>query len=404
MKYGETGAAGLEEPGATPGKGVAGLTERLMAILRGVEARAVGTNGDALWFESEQAAGTQLRLNPAGEPRCYARSANFSLSYAAPGAARVPAALLERVKQIDAVPIPDAAAAFRAAVTAVAAHFGNAESGSGVVWEHPQARALNVVFLDLCARVLAARSEPLPALHWGYWPAGAAATADDHDPMRAYSEALLALIPDGVRRVLDVGAGLGYNARLLSARGDMCVTAVTPVPHHCERIQRALPQVEVRCGRFETLRPERRYDLLLFSESLNHFALDEPFLRHCAAFLDDPGYLLVADDLTPERARWIETQTLFRVLQARDISENVAPTGALWMRQLPIVAAYHQALLSILDLYEPTLGEGVRRVLDGVANPELRQLFSGRLAPPESKGRYMIYLLAPTGAAAADDR
>jgi hypothetical protein len=65
---------------------------------------------------------------------------------------------------------------------------------------------------------------------------------------------------------------------------------------------------------------------------------------------------------------------------------------------LPIVTAYHAALLSILELSDAALAARVREVLAEVDNPELRLLLSGQLTPPETKGRYMTYLLAPAPA------
>ena len=114
----------------------------------------------------------------------------------------------------------------------------------------------------------------LSPLHWGFWPGGVqtpSAETDDFDPFWAFSENLLAHIPDTAIRILDVGCGLGANAKLLSERRKL-VTAVSPIAHHCESIERAkLPGVEVRCTRFEDMSPDETYDLLLFSESAQPF-------------------------------------------------------------------------------------------------------------------------------------
>lgn len=140
--------------------------------------------------------------------------------------------------------------------------------------------------------------DPLAPLHWGFWPDGQGADAAPrgYDPLRAFSDALLAHVPAGVTRVLDVGCGLGFNARLLAERG-LRVTAVSPVPHHCALIERAaLPGVEVRCARFQDLAPDGRYDLLLFSESLNHFQKGMSQISRSEINLPLPA---------PRAARWV---------------------------------------------------------------------------------------------------
>jgi SAM-dependent methyltransferase len=389
-------------------RGVADVAARLLAIIRAVDGRHVGTNGDELWLESAQEPGVQLRLSGPQETRCYDRSANFAISYggqATDGADTAPVqALVGQVKAADATPLAGVTSAFRAAAESVAASLTTASAPAPPSrppqWERDGTRRLNVVFLDLCARLFGAPGDALAPLHWGYWPTDPPPILDPaaYDALRAFSDALLAHVPDGVARILDVGCGLGFNARLLASRGHQ-VTAVSPVAHHCAIIDAArLPGVEVRCARFDELPSEPRYDLLLFSESLNHFPLDDAFLHHCRSFLSDPGYILWADDLTPERVERIESQRAFRILRRVDITDNVAPTTQLWERQLPVVTAYHAALLSILELSDPSLAVQVRDVLAEVDNPELRLLLSGQLTPPEPKGRYMIYLLTPAAA------
>ncbi len=265
-----------------------------------------------------------------------------------------------------------------------------------VTLETPRERALNVMYLDLCVQLAGGTEDNLLPLHWGFWPTSVTAPITDskmYDAVCAFSENLLAYIPEGVSHVLDVGCGLGFNEKLLASR-HIRVTAVSPIAHHCQTIEKAeLPGVEVRCARFEGMPCEARYDLLLFSESVNHFSLDEMFWKHCAGFLDGSGFLLMADDLSEERARLIETQRVFRVLRSADITENVAPTSGWWAQQGRMLAAYQRTLMSVLDLYDRELPARIREVLDAVNNHDLRSLFSGERDPLVLKGRYKIYLL-----------
>ena len=380
------------------------LSRRMLAIVHALGGRDAGTNGEELWFETD--AGVQVRLGHRDQPRCFDRSANFAISYGAratadPDAGRLLPTVTERVKSVDAHDLPGARAdaeSFRRAAEAAARELGAHRDPAGgppqrTVWEHPRMRRQHAVFLDLCARLLQRPGETLLPLHWGFWPSPDAEAAADYDPWLAYSRYLLSLIPAGCERILDVGCGLGFNARLLSAQGKQ-VTAVSPVAHHCETIEgAALPGVEVVCARFEEMTPGAPHDLLLFSESLNHFPLDTAFFEHCRAFLRPSGWLLAADDLAEERAGAVETQPVFRLVRRADISANVAPTHDWWKRQMPAFAAAHTALMSVLALEDAELAARVRAVVDGLDSAELRLLFSGELAAPISKGRYMAYLL-----------
>lgn len=386
----------------------AALLERLTAILSVAKADHVGADDKALWFDSVAAGGVHVRLSAHVGGRSYDRSANLAISYSGElgGEARAAAfqSLVERIKAIDHAPIEAAARVFAAAVERLVAGLEPSEPAVGSVPGHrlpepppigtPSARLArqNVVFLDLCSRLVGRHELTFSPLHWGYWPLDAV-VKEPYDPFAAFSENLLAHVPREVRRVMDVGCGLGVNAQLLAGRGKQ-VTAVSPVAHHCELIaEAAVPGIEVRCARFEDLTPDASYDLLLFSESLNHFAFTAEFWRHTKQFLVPSGWVLMADDLTAERQAIVETQTEFRLLRSIDITANVAPTTQWWERQMPIVAAYHAALMSLLEIDDPALAARVQAVLGAVENNELKVLLSGQRIAPAPQGRYMIYLL-----------
>ncbi len=419
---GERASAGRPE---APDAVVATIAAHLRRVVEAVGGRDVGTNGEELWFGTDVVEGLEVRLAADLQRSGYDRSANFSISYGGPSGDPPPSAfrvVIDRIKSIDHAPIAGFTAAFASAAAAAAGHFSDAAddavSGDGIRgegmsqssaplatefpqglpgtderWESQLTRKLNVVFLDLCAALIGTRGGPLSPLHWGFWPTAPGVAGDDYDPFEAFSENLLAHVPAGVRRIMDVGCGRGANTRRLAAQQKI-VTAVSPVAHHCALIAEArLPGVEARCARFEDLPPEPRYDLLLFSESVNHFPLGAEFFTRCEQFLDGPRYVLLADDLTDERIESIESQRVFRIVRSVDISENVAPTGRWWAEQLRVLAAYRTALMSILELHDPAVASRVHGILETLDSSELRLLFSGDGTPPASKGRYMIYLL-----------
>ncbi len=387
------------------------IEDRLWAIVQAVRGCNVESRGDDLWFGLESGGDLQIRLCANREERCYDRSANFGISHGGqPSNTPVSPqfrAVVERIQAIDTATLGGLATGFRPAARAIVRRLSNddlhdqpeeteAPTRVPLGSESPDRRALNVIFLDLCAQLGGRPADTLLPLHWGFWPTDAAAsgrTPEGYDPHQAYSEELLAHVPEGVTRILDVGCGLGFNERILSARRKR-VTAVSPVAHHCAVVEHArLPGVEIRCVRFEDMSPDEPYDLLLFSESVNHFMLNAEFMRHCSRFLTDSGFMLMADDLSAGSVRQIEEQQQFRVLGRWDITQNVAPTTDWFARQLPALAAYHRAMMAILELYDPPVAARVRAILDALENGDLKALFTGGAAPPASQGRYMIFLL-----------
>ena len=112
-------------------------------------------------------------------------------------------------------------------------------------------------------------------LHYGYWPAGLApvpqnlAQAQGH-----YTEFLMSHIPAGVTSVLDVGCGAGNTARKLIERG-LSVDCVSPNGVLTSVAKEVLNgRGDVFETRFQDLQTDRRYDLILFSESLLFISLE----------------------------------------------------------------------------------------------------------------------------------
>lgn len=132
-------------------------------------------------------------------------------------------------------------------------------------------------------------------LHYGYWPAELApapwnlARAQAH-----YTEFLMAQIPAAVHSVLDVGCGAGNTARRLLERGFQ-VDCVSPNGVLTEVAKRVLAgRATVFETRFQDLATERRYDCVLFSESLLFIPLEEAFAK-ALVLLKPGGYVLITD-------------------------------------------------------------------------------------------------------------
>ncbi|MBT0566118.1 bifunctional 2-polyprenyl-6-hydroxyphenol methylase/3-demethylubiquinol 3-O-methyltransferase UbiG [Williamsia sp. CHRR-6] len=114
-------------------------------------------------------------------------------------------------------------------------------------------------------------SEPAPLLHTNRDMAlSFGAEAENYEKYRPdfpddMMDAVAALVPDGLRRALDVGAGTGKAARALIARG-LDVLAVEPDPKMAAIATHSGVRVEM--GTFEDWDPRgRQFDLITFARS-----------------------------------------------------------------------------------------------------------------------------------------
>lgn len=56
----------------------------------------------------------------------------------------------------------------------------------------------------------------LKFLHYGYWDFGEVATLEKCETaQQRYTDTLIKLLPDGVKHILDIGCGVGDNAKTL---------------------------------------------------------------------------------------------------------------------------------------------------------------------------------------------
>ncbi len=181
-------------------------------------------------------------------------------------------------------------------------------------------------------------------LHFGYWP-----TEHTDQPgvlgqfcqaQERFANELLACLPPGTHRVLDVGAGMGRLAGEMIARGHR-VTAVTPSSVQAEHIATHYPAVTVKQGLFQdvgqTLDP-KAYDVILFSESFRYMPLDR-VMPLFSRLLSENGRVLIGDWFAQSRAthgrghdhheatfREMAQSRGWTIVSERDITQNILPT------------------------------------------------------------------------------
>ena len=196
-------------------------------------------------------------------------------------------------------------------------------------WDKPE---LNLE-LFFCTEVL-----KLNSLHYGYWEEKEKLDLESiRRAQQRYTDTLLEMIPADVHEILDIGCGIGDNARALAGRGYR-VTAISPDKVHANYFENADPNhVRFFNTAIENFTPDQKFDLVLMSESQGYFAMDMGFSQSTRC-LRPGGYLLVSgifkqDNSSGFRGSHIEdeyiacAQTYGLVKKDyRDITGNTLPT------------------------------------------------------------------------------
>lgn len=132
-------------------------------------------------------------------------------------------------------------------------------------------------------------------LHYGYWTEDLAVeTANVYQAQENYADLIVSHIPESTRTILDVGCGAGKFAEKLLDLG-YTVDCVSPSPNLTRHVRQLIgDRSEIfECG-FETLKTNKRYDMVLFSESFQYIPLSDA-LSQARGFLQEGGHLLICD-------------------------------------------------------------------------------------------------------------
>jgi len=132
-------------------------------------------------------------------------------------------------------------------------------------------------------------------LHYGYWPDDLPVSLMNFaEAQENYMQFVLSHFPKSIKTVLDVGCGAGVFAEKLIQMGYQ-VDCITPSKILYSRtMERLGSDHSVFNGCFEDFQSEKRYDVILFSESFQYIGLQEA-LDRSYNLLNPDGYLLICD-------------------------------------------------------------------------------------------------------------
>ena len=197
-------------------------------------------------------------------------------------------------------------------------------------------RDLGLELASLCGRYFLKSQH----LHYGYWTADLKVDiANLPLAQENYAGFLISHIPDGVKKILDVGCGTGELARHLVDIGYQ-VDCVSPSPYLVEQARKLLGnKCRIYECFYEDLQTENRYDLVLFSESFQYIDPEEA-IKKSLDFLNEAGYVLICDIFkkdTPDKSPLpgghslstfynIVSQCPLVPVEDLDITEQTAPT------------------------------------------------------------------------------
>ncbi len=207
--------------------------------------------------------------------------------------------------------------------------------------------------LFLCSEILR-----LPSLHFGYWEGNEPLNMENMRKAQVrYNTQLIGHVPPTVNTVLDVGCGIGDISRSLSELG-YTVSALSPDANHARVFATtpALQPVQFYHSKFEDLNIDKKFDLILMSESQNYFE-KHAGLQQCRRYLNDGGYILICGMFRKERNQYfidmhnVESEYItdaakagFALLKNVDITGNVLPTMKFATEQ------YHSYIVPFLNL------------------------------------------------------
>lgn len=253
-----------------------------------------------------------------------------------------------------------------------------------------------------------------PYLHYGFWDNPESVNASEftlNEMVKAqgrYIEHLVSFIPKDVKTVLDVGAGIGGNSSYLLSKGYE-VEALSPDEYQ-ETVfaEKYNGEVKFHRSKFEDFKPEKKYDLVLESESACYIQI-EPGWETARKTIRDGGYLLASDyflhhndgsgdwhiKAAHDEKVYMETAEKFgfKLIREYDQTENTMPT-------LDGVKAFMERFIyptvefssQYMDKNYPFILKVIKKVFGNKVDKKMKQFSLLESDEFRKYKRYMIYL------------
>jgi MPBQ/MSBQ methyltransferase len=253
-----------------------------------------------------------------------------------------------------------------------------------------------------------------PYLHYGFWDNPESVNASEftlNEMVKAqgrYIEHLVSFIPEDVKTVLDVGAGIGGNSSYLLSKGYE-VEALSPDEYQ-EKVfaEKYNGEVKFYRSKFEDFKPEKKYDLVLESESACYIQI-EPGWETARKTIRDGGYLLASDyflhhndgsgdwhiKAAHDEKVYMETAEKygFKLIREYDQTENTMPT-------LDGVKAFMERFIyptvefssQYMDKNYPFILKVIKKAFGNKVDKKLKQFSLLESDEFRKYKRYMIYL------------
>ena len=253
-----------------------------------------------------------------------------------------------------------------------------------------------------------------PYLHYGFWDDPESIDPNEltlDDMVKAqgrYIEHLASFIPEEVKTILDVGAGIGGNSSYLISKGYE-VEALSPDEYQETVFKEEYDgQVKFHRSKFENFEPEKKYDLVFESESACYIEI-EPGWKTAQKTVRDGGYLLASDyflyhndgsgdwhiKASHDEKNYIKKaeEYGFKLIKEFDQTENTMPTldGAKALMERFIFPTFEYSS-NYLGKNHPFILKVIKKAFGKKVDDKMKQLSLLDSKDFKKYKRYMIYL------------
>ena len=253
-----------------------------------------------------------------------------------------------------------------------------------------------------------------PYLHYGFWDDPESIDPNEltlDDMVKAqgrYIEHLASFIPEEVKTILDVGAGIGGNSSYLISKGYE-VEALSPDEYQETVFKEKYDgQVKFHRSKFENFQPEKKYDLVFESESACYIEI-EPGWKTAQKTVRDGGYLLASDyflyhndgsgdwhiKASHDEKNYIKKaeEYGFKLIKEFDQTENTMPTldGAKALMERFIFPTLEFSS-NYLGKNHPFILKVIKKAFGKKVDDKMKQLSLLDSKDFKKYKRYMIYL------------